>query len=185
MKNKFKWGGLIALISFLGLAGAASATPITFDFQTGGSAAITDWCGLNCGTLHTDGALFVEGVLAGGFKGTMVINGDVEDTSTWSFFDFSGNSIFGTLSGDLQGLLGLIGTGTLDYLITGGTGFFAGATGWGDSEYGFLLGGYGEHGTMNVELAAVPEPAISTLLLAGFGMVAFLAYRRRRASTQI
>jgi hypothetical protein len=30
----------------------------------------------------------------------------------------------------------------------------------------------------------VPEPGITTLLLAGFGMVAFMAYRRRRAQAQ-
>jgi PEP-CTERM motif len=195
MKNKFKWGGLIALIGFLGLTGTASATPLLFDTGPSGGTATVSYCGLfqlNCGTLSTSGTLYVEssdwGPFTGAFAGNLVVRasgfleGDVKNTSTWSFTS-GGNSLFGTLSGDLAGLLGGIGGGVLDYVVNGGTGLFAGATGDGSSNYWFIGDRYYEYGLLNV--AAVPEPALSTLLLAGFGMVAFLAYRRRRVTTQL
>lgn len=193
MKNKFKWGGLIALISFLGFAGAASATPITFDTGPNGGTSTVSYCSpfqFNCGTMSTSGTLYVDGSEWGAFAGELVVRasgfleGDVTDTSIWSFTS-GANSLFGTLSGDLGGLLGGIGGGALEYIVSGGSGLFAGATGKGSSNYWFLGDHYYEYGQLNVDVASVPEPAISTLLLAGFGMVAFLAYRRRRASTQI
>jgi hypothetical protein len=190
MKNKFKWGGLIALIGFLGLAGTASAKPIVFDTGPEGGTATVSYCGflqLTCGTLSTAGTLYVEdsdwGSFTGQFAGNLVVRtGDVKNISTWSFTSGE-NSLFGTLSGDLVGLLGAIGGGALDYIVSGGTGIFAGATGDGWSRYGFLGGRYYEYGELT--LASVPEPAMGTLLLAGFGMVAFLAYRRRRVTTQL
>jgi hypothetical protein len=193
MKNKFKWGGLLSLVGFLGLAGSASATPIDFSFTNIGSIDSVTSCGFGCNSVQTSGDLWVGGAVVGSFEGTMKVLGfgvsEVTDASTWSFVDNSSlNSLFGTLSGDLVGLLkGFIvgGGGALDYSVNGGTGFFTGATGTGNSVFGFSGSSYIEHGQLSVDTAPVPEPGVATLLLAGFGMVGFLAYRRRRASTQI
>ena len=191
MKNKFKWGGLLALVAFLGLAGSASATPITFSFTNIGTVDSVSSCGFGCSTMHTSGDLYVDGFLAGSFAGTMKVLGfidsDVASSSTWSFLDTSGsNGLFGSLSGDLLGLVKIVGAGSLDYTVNGGSGLFTGATGGGQSDFAFIGNRYGESGWLTVDTAAaVPEPAVSTLLIAGFGMVGLLAYRRRRVSTQI
>jgi hypothetical protein len=168
MKNKFKWGGLLALVGFLGLAGSASATPITFSFTNIGTVDNVSSCGFGCSSMQTSGDLYVDGFLAGTFAGTMKVLGfidsDVASSSSWSFLDSSGlNS------------------------LNGGTGLFSGSTGHGESDFLFAGNQYGESGwlTVNTGATSVPEPAVSTLLLVGFGMVGFLAYRRRRASTQI
>jgi hypothetical protein len=191
MKNKFKWGGLLALIGLLGLAsGTASAAPITFSFTNVGSIDNITSCGFGCNTLQTSGDLYVGGSVVGSFAGTMKVLGfgvsAVDSASTWSFLDISGlNNLFGTLSGDLIGLLQLGGGGSLNYTIDGGTGFFSGAAGGGSSVFGFSGSNYIEVGSLSVSTASVPEPAMTTLLLAGFGMVAVVAFRRRRAQTQI
>lgn len=190
MTKKFKWGGLLALLGLFSLAsGTASAAPITFNFVNIGSIDNISSCGLFCSVVQTSGDLYAEGNLVGSFAGTLKVVGlginEVQDTSTWSFLDNSGlNNLFGTLSGDLLGLLGVGGGGGLDYLIGGGTGLFAGASGGGHSTYGFSGSTYVESGSMTV-YASVPEPGMTALMLVGFGMLGFVAYRRRRAQSQI
>jgi hypothetical protein len=197
MKNKFKWGGLVALLGFLSLASStASAAIINFSFSNLGSVDSVTSCGKGCSTLQTSGDLIVGGSVVGTFEGTMKLlqsdwlEYDVAPTSTWSFLDSTGlNNLFGTLSGDLVGLLKLVGGGSLSYDIDGGTGFFAGATGGGASTFAFLGNVYGETGWLSVLVpgttASVPEPGVTTLLLAGLGMIGFMAYRRRRAQVGV
>ncbi len=197
MKNKFKWGGLLALVGFLSLASStASAAIINFSFTNQGSVDSVTSCGKGCSALQTSGDLTVGGSVVGTFEGTMKLlrndwlDYDVAPTSTWSFLDSTGlNNLFGTLSGDLEGLLSVFGAGTLSYDIDGGTGFFTGATGGGASIFAFVGNLYGETGWLSVQVpgttASVPEPGVNTLLLAGLGMIGFMAYRRRRAQAEL
>jgi hypothetical protein len=194
MKNKFKWGGLLALVGFLSLAsGTASAAIINFSFTNLGSIDSITSCGAGCNAMQTSGDLLVGGSVVGTFEGTMKLvqtgwgEHDVAPVSTWSFLDTSGlNNLFGTLSGDLLGILKLAGLGSLSYGIDGGTGFFTGATGGGGSIFAFANKGYAETGWLSVNVPeSVPEPGITTLLIAGLGMMGFLAYRRRRSQSEI
>src|SRR5882724_5370259 len=103
MKNKFSWGGLLAVIGLMSLAsGTASATPLTFSFTNIGSIDSVMSCGIGCSTLNTSGDLWIGGADVGSFAGTMKVIGfgisEVDDSSTWSFLDTSGlNDLFGTL----------------------------------------------------------------------------------------
>lgn len=194
MKNKFKLGGLLALLGLLSLAsGTASATPIEFTFHKEGTVDASS-CGWFCSTITTSGDLTIGDLVLNGFEGTMQVGGallyGVDDSSTWSFFDTSGlNTLSGIVTGWLAGSLidpYLLGGGELYYEITGGTGLFAGATGGGQSGFHFVGDDYFEDGKLNIDTpASVPEPGLTTLLLAGLGMVGFMAYRRRRLQSQI
>jgi hypothetical protein len=191
LKNKLKWAGFLAVFGFLSLtSGTASATPITFDFTNVGSISNIASCGMGCSTFNTSGDLLVGGVDVGSFAGTLKVVSiglgiaGVADTSTWTFLDSSGsNSLMGTLSGDLLGLLKLAGGGALSYDVNGGSGVFTGATGSGSSVFGFYGSSYVETGRMTVN--TVPEPAANAMMLAALGMLGYMAWRRRREATQV
>lgn len=100
-------------------------------------------------------------------------------------FDFaSGNKLFGTYTG----LLTFSSPGVFDnlqnYVVTGGTGIFAGASGTfvGTGTLGFTTGvPRGEQsfrGSINV--SAVPEAASWTMMIVGFGMVGAACRRRKQ-----
>jgi hypothetical protein len=198
MKNKFKFGGLLALLGVLGLAsGTASATPIDYWFTNTGSIDVGTCTDASyCKTLTTQGDFKVGNEVLGTFQSTLTVlkffDSDVADSLwTLSFLGDSGeNRLKGTVSGDLFGLLqsvlnlGVGGAGHLDYIVSGGTGLFAGATGDGWSIFTFDENGFSQGGHLNVE-TSVPEPGLMALLLAGLGMVGFMAYRRRRLQSQI
>jgi hypothetical protein len=206
MKNKLKFGGLLALLGVLGLASStASATPITFGFSTSdGSANITPCEGGDsaCNILTTHGDLQIGGQTVGSFTATMTLLGvpitnlldfsdddisTVDGHSKWLFVDSTGaNSLSGSLSGDLANIANFVGMGGLKYTIEKGTGLFANAFGAGVSAFSFLGGTYNEEGVMWVDTHPVPEPGVTVLLLAGLGMAGYMAWQRRRtAMTQI
>src|SRR5690606_8327343 len=113
---------------------------------------------------------FVEGIL----NFTAFDSG----TGSWKFNDLGGDN---HLWGDFSAILGL-GTGTIAYTITGGSGLFANALGTGHSTvvYSSIL--YAETGSMSV-VTSVPEP--TTLALFGAGLVMLVvATRRRRAAVR-
>jgi PEP-CTERM motif len=106
-------------------------------------------------------------------------------------FEFTRASDLGaTLFGDITGsyvvadILNLGGQFSLDYTVTGGTGAFAGVTGFGLSFVDFnpagVFNNYAEAGLLTLDVpAAVPEPA--TWLLAAMGLMALGVVRRQRA----
>lgn len=95
-----------------------------------------------------------------------------------------GGSLFGTLFGSTAetDIFATGGQFSIDYAITGGTGFYAGATGFGLAFLNYDPAGafnnYSENGLLNIGM--VPEPDTLTLLLAG-GVSLALAMSLRRA----
>jgi hypothetical protein len=206
MTIKKKFAGLLVTLGLFGLAsGTASATIIDFSFSNQGSVAGAVSCGADCLRVATTGTATETGGIPGAnswtFNGVMEFSSNgwfgLEGDGTgaglgWMFTDTSGNdNLKGSFSSDLTSLAGLFSIGTVDYVISGGSGMFSGATGYGASDILFAFGQFAENGWMHVVTTtatatkAVPEPGTTALLLAGFGMLGFVAYRRRRAHSKI
>jgi hypothetical protein len=207
MGSKNKFVGLLVALGLSVLASAtASATIIDFSFNNQGSVTGAVSCGSNCLRVATTGTATETSGIAG--ANTWTFNGVMEFSSTgwfglegdgtgaglgWAFTDTSGNdNLMGSFSSDLTTLAGLFSVGTVEYVISGGSGMFSGATGYGASDIAFAFGQFAESGWMHVVTTttkaittAVPEPGVTTLMLAGFGMLAFVAYRRRRSHSKI
>lgn len=209
MKNIFKLASLLAASAFLAVASSgASAGIINFSFtNTGNVDAVGPSCGAGCVLVETTGHATETGGLAGAndwsFSGVMQFYQDwssgfgygVGTGLGWSFTDTDGNNnLYGNFTQAVDGnLFDIVRPGTVQYTILGGSGMFDGAKGSGSSSITYFLSSFfTEVGSMMVvtkpvvtAVASVPEPAISTLLFAGLGMAGFMAWRRRRATTQI
>jgi len=110
---------------------------------------------------------------------TQTLGGSFELTTT----DLS-STLFGTLSGSyaVADILNVGGQFSLDYAITGGSGMFQGATGYGLSFLDFAPapGAFDNYAEAGQLVFSVPEPG--TLALASLGLLAVCtqASRRRR-----
>jgi hypothetical protein len=102
---------------------------------------------------------------------------------------FDNGTLFGTHAGALNGPIGQgLFSAVEDLVFTGGTGRYAGASGWasfvGTVQFGTLQDGtrisFGE-GSFTGEVTApgIPEPAAWGMLILGFGTVGVAARRRR------
>jgi hypothetical protein len=198
MKMTFKLASSLVATAFLALASAnASAGVINFTFTNVGSIDGAQSCGTNCLLVATSGVANETSGIAGvnswtfsglmKFSSTGLFTAEGDGTGPklgWSFTDTSGNdSLWGDFTSDVATFFGLLGAGAMDYTIGGGSGLFDGASGYGGSKIAFALGDFTENGWMHVVTAgntSVPEPGMTTLLIAGFGIMGFLAYRRRR-----
>jgi hypothetical protein len=196
------WAGLLAALTLFVLGtGTASANIINFSFKNSGSVADADLCGFNCLLVTTTGTAEETGGLPGAnewsftgvmkFSSTSLVTLEGNGTGTglgWSFMDTSGNNnLYGSFSSDLFTLLGIVSAGTVDYTIGGGSGLFAGATGFGASTIKFIGGDFWETGLMHVvtaNLTSVPEPGVIVLFLTAGGLLALAYQRRRRAAIQ-
>ncbi len=201
MRTLGKFASVLVATGLMGLASAAaSAGIISFNFNNSGSVSVDGNCGPGCFVLSSEGVATETSGLPGAnqwvFEGVMKFfpdwGGNVGSGTGaygWSFTG-GGNDLYGSFTSLTDGLVPLFGDGIVQYTVLGGSGIFNGALGSGLSSISYLLGGFWEEGRMtivtgNAPPRAVPEPSISTLLVAGLGMVAFMAYRRRRVSTQI
>jgi hypothetical protein len=191
--------GLVAALGLLCLAPVASASVLTFNFESAGTLDRGD-CGILCYTIHTSGTAYdvaneVPGTATWAFNGYMTFFGtpwlgitDPTSPTSWSFTDngSSGNNLSGTFSWLFLPESLLDHEGTAHYDITGGSGLFAGATGTGSSVISITrwfsgLPEFREVGTMRPTApTAVPEPGLTSLVAAGLMMMGFVAYRRRR-----
>jgi len=200
--KRTNWAGLLVALSLFAMAsGTASASIINFSFKNSGSVTDADVCGLNCLVVTTSGTAQETGGLPGvntwSFNGVMKfsatslvsLEGNGSGTGLgWSFTDTTGNNnLYGSFASDLFTLLGIVSVGTVDYTIGGGSGLFAGATGFGASTIQFLGGDFWETGLMHVVTATltnVPEPGTIVLFLTAAGLLAFTYQRRRRVAFQ-
>lgn len=179
--HKHKAAGALALLLALG-SGAALAAEQTYRFtQTGFSGGGT-LQGFFVGEDHNHDGAFT------------LFHGEVRSFS----LGFSGDAQVGdfTLGIDnLRGLVWRIGTPRLgDEVVDKGIEGIASAPGAGPFSFASGLGPLGEIGGQAIELAsgrssltaqaiaiaAVPEPSIAALLLAGIGVLGTLALRRHR-----
>ncbi|WP_448580398.1 PEPxxWA-CTERM sorting domain-containing protein [Thermaurantiacus sp.] len=191
---------IAALAAGMGFAGAAQAATLSisgtrFNITPGGAF------GGRCAPAIT--VSFAPGAhVAGGTSNlgafTYVASHCIAGPPPGDYFDgeFTWTLPGGTLSGTHFGALGataLPGEFTiLEWLtFTGGTGKFAGASGSATYEgllqFGFFFGAPGStaDGSFTGRLTApgIPEPATWATLIAGFGMVGFMARRRHAAAT--
>jgi hypothetical protein len=102
-------------------------------------------------------------------------------------FSFAGGSLTGTYSGNVTPTASpALVNNITDYLVTGGTGKFAGATGSfvaiGTLELASGLNINTQTLSGTIDAPAVPEPASWAMLIAGFGLTGAAMRQRRRAS---
>jgi hypothetical protein len=102
-------------------------------------------------------------------------------TTTWTDTGPGGNNLSATFTGGWE----LVGDGQHvrvynNFVITGGTGIFAGYKGTGEDRVytNFVAGQYVESGMLN--LVPVPEPSTTLMMFAG--AMALTAWRRRQAN---
>ena len=186
--------GLAAAVGMLCLAPAIASASI-INFETEGTLD-TDGCGSGCYTMTgsvSDYTNDVPGTTSWTFSGYMTFLGtpwlgatDLSEPTAWSFVDDSGSN---NLSGTFAWALGNGGGAGL-YNVTGGSGLFAGATGFGASVISITkwfsgLPEFYEVGSLSVTTpppTKVSEPSPTGLVAVGLAMMGFAVYRRRRAN---
>jgi MYXO-CTERM domain-containing protein len=177
-----------ALAISLPLAAHAEPTPLFVPFNgVGNVSAFTATSGGWVGSIDQTAPPVVADPLALVSVVLFQLNAATQTlTGTFEFTRASdlGATLFGELTGSyaVADILNVGGQLSIDYNVLGGTGEFAGVTGFGLSFVDFnpagVFNNYAEAGLLTLNLAqAVPEPA--TWALAAMGLVA-LGFTRRR-----
>ncbi len=175
--------GAAAIVAFTG--NIVNSTPlIPFAPPCGGGALISVNPGISSQTTSSNFGSFgitIEHCIAFPPIPPFSYTGGVFD------FSFAGGSLTGSYSGDVTPTASpvLVNNHT-NYLVTGGTGKFAGAsgaftaTGTLELASGLNINTQAISGT--IDAPAIPEPATWAMLIAGFGLVGSVARRRRTSA---
>jgi hypothetical protein len=140
----------------------------------------------NLGDITNDGALFVSS--------TFAANAEINDT--WNFSLTGSNDVaalisrnFSTPIGAISGFAGTVSGGTLaaaeslQFAANASSQNLSFASTLGAGNYSLLISGLSMRAntayTFNVDVTPVPEPETYALLLAGLGVLAFVAKRRK------
>lgn len=184
-------GAALALALAAPITAAQAAEPFTILFTGHGQRATQGPpCGPTCGQATWNGKADDWAGLASPIAGDWdVFRSEVHDlaastftgTTTWTDTGPGGNNLFATFTGGWEP----VGDGQHvrvynDFVITGGTGIFAGYKGTGEDRVytNFVAGQYVESGMLN--LVPVPEPATALLFTAGAMALTVMRRRQRR-----
>jgi hypothetical protein len=178
---------LIAGVALLGAA-AISAPAHALDiisFGTGSSSAVPCIADPACLNVHVVGTetdlvgLTPSGTDTWAYSLNFQLNNFSTGAGTWRYTDlgFGHNDIFGTSLHNQETLSPTIFKDSVRYVITGGTGLFAGASGTGQTTayIDLITGRHTDSSVLSVVL--VPEPGSWALMLAG--LAAMVGFRSR------
>lgn len=186
-----RWLAAASCLWLLAAAPAAQADPLSFfSFEGEGNVLVFDastggWNGRIVEFQDPAAPMAMPLALAS----LVTFNFDASANQLNGQFEFThetdlSSSIYGTLSGGFTDPMATLASGgqfALDYLIQGGTGQFAGLSGFGLSYLSFdpNATGFNNYAEQGLLVASVPEPSALLLVTLGLVVLAWAPKRRR------
>jgi len=184
-----RWCASLALCAALFVGASAQAAPVVRDVFFDGSGFLVYDASTQTGawTGTVDESPFPVVLPPLSFLSVVSFVFDTANNKISGNFEFTSSdfisTMFGSLSSDpLSGVFTADGTFfAIEYSIAGGSGLFAGASGFGITQFDFdaPVNGFSAYREAGVMAFTVPEPATLPLLLAGLLGVAALRARSR------